>query len=114
MPQDKDAKGMNITEALTKCDETLRLAAQFQKDKGATVYTAEMHCTACGLAMRQVLFPKSGDALEATSTNIGTLFHALYNHSAWRQKFEKAKLFPKKEERSLTTAMEELEAEFGE
>jgi len=105
---------MDKQQALKKCDETLRLAAQHWKDKGARAYTAEMHSTACGLAMRQVFFPANGEAFEPTATNVADVFHALYNHSAWRQKFEKAGLFPKKEDRSAVSLMQELEEEFGE
>ena len=105
---------MTMTEALKKCGETMELAAQHFKDKGA-VYTSDMHATAAGLAIRQVLFPKDGsEGVEPTSSNIGTLFHALYNHSAWRQKWEKAGYFKKKEERSAQSLMQELEEEFGE
>lgn len=85
----------------------LELAAKHFKDKGATAYTAELHASACGYALAKAL----KDGMEPTSTNLGALFHAVYNQSAWRQKFEKAKLFPKKEERSLDTLVNDLEKE---
>lgn len=102
---------MDIKKALEKLAETLTQAAQFAKDKGATTYTAEMHASACGLAMRVIFHPKQGEALEPTNANYAAVFHAAYNHSAWRQKFEKAKLFPKKEERTFGGLMAELEEE---
>lgn len=112
---------MNIDQALAKADETLRAAAVYQsRDKGAKSYTAEMHSQAVGLAMRQVFAPKEGSGLEPlapTTANYTTMFHALYNHSAWRQKFEKkgkdgsAPLFAKKEGRTVVDMENELENE---
>lgn len=92
----------------------MELIATSYKDKGKLTYTAELHCEAVGFVMRKAFFPKSGDALEPTSANFAAMVHALYNHSAWRQKWEKKKLFAKKEARTFETSMDELEEEFGE
>lgn len=111
---------MTIEDGFKKANEIMWNAATFYaKDKGATAWTAELHSTAAGLALRAVFQPKEGQGLEASATNYGKLFHALYNHSAWRQKFEKGTderpaLFKKKEERGATSLMQELEEEMGE
>lgn len=88
----------------------LELAARHFKDKGATSYTAELHASACGFAIAKTL--KAG--MEVNSANCGALFHALYNQSAWRQKFEKAGIFAKVGERSLESLVDSLEEEMGE
>lgn len=105
---------MDKTKALEKLNEILTLAAQAAKDKNLTTYTAEMHANACGIAMRVIFAPKQGVGLPQTNENYAAVFHAAYNHSAWRQKFEKAKLFPKKEDRNVSTLVNELAEELGE
>ena len=104
---------MTIEKALVQIQETMTAVATFEsKDRGATTWTTDMHAGAAGLAMRRVFAPKSGvDGLEASSANYTTLFKALYNHSQWRQKFEKAKLFAPKSERTAKTVENEYEAE---
>tara|TARA_R110000868_G_scaffold40556_2_gene139838 strand:+ start:1518 stop:1838 length:321 start_codon:yes stop_codon:yes gene_type:complete len=98
-----------IKKVLAKASETMTLAAQHYKDKGATKYTAELHCGSVGYAMAQAV--KGG--MEANSANLGAMVHALYNHSAWRQKFEKAGIFEKAQERSFENMAAGLEEEFG-
>lgn len=102
---------MTIAEAISKSQETMVLAAKHYADNGAKVYTAEIHRLSAGLAMKQVF--KAG--LEQTAVNFADVFGALSNHSAWRQKLVGQKLFPEPSKKGgLTTAMADLEAEFGE
>ena len=110
---------MKIEVALKKVDETMQLCARHYADVGVKVYSADKHTNAAGLALKKVLAPAAladgtpADAVELTSANLAMLFHALYNHSAWRQKFEKAGLFEKKSERTVGDAIAELEEEVG-
>lgn len=106
---------MQIKDAIAKAAEIMKLAAQHGKDKGKIAWAAEDHATAAGYCLRVVFHPKDGkDALEPTAANYAAMFHALYNHSAWRQKFEKDGIFAKAGERSLASTVSELEEEFGE
>lgn len=105
---------MDMKTALEKVSEIMKLAAQHAKDKGAIAWSAEAHATAAGYCLRVVFQPKDGQGLEPTAANYAGMFHALYNHSAWRQKFEKAGIFAKQGERSLAGLVGELEEEFGE
>lgn len=98
-----------MKKVLAKAAETMTLAAQHYKDKGQKKYTAELHCGSVGFAIAQAV----KDGMEPTSANFGAMVHALYNHSAWRQKFEKAELFEKAQERSLESLTAGLEEEFG-
>lgn len=96
--------------ALKNAAETMKLGAQVQKDEGRTAYKAEMHAALAGHAMAKEL----AAGLEPTAGNLAAMFHALYNHSAWRQKFEKDGIFPKAEERAkggLADLLSELEEE---
>jgi len=79
-----------IEEALKVGAETLELVARAQADKGVRSYSAALHAAACGIAFEKAI----QGGLEPTRANMTALFHALYNHSAWRQKFTKMKLFP--------------------
>lgn len=88
-----------------KCAETMMLVAQALKDRGATSYKAEMHVTAMAIAIEKVV--KAG--MEVSRENMTAVIHALYNHSAWRQKFEKAGVFAKAGDRTgdILAAMQE-------
>jgi len=100
----------NINDAIKSAAETMKLGAQVQKDKGRTAYKAKMHAALAGYAMAKEL----AAGLEPTAENLAALFHALYNHSAWRQKFEDAGIFPKAKERAkgdLADLLSELEDE---
>lgn len=79
---------MTTQEKIAKAAETMKVAAQAFVDRGQKTYTAEIHCACAGksLAVAQ------GEE-KLTATDAAALFHALYNHSAWRQRFEKAGLF---------------------
>ncbi len=114
---------MTLEYALKKASEILYLAAERQaKDKKAQAYTAAIHSEGVGYAMRVLFHPKddAADRLEPSTKNFIAVFHALYNHSAWRQKFEKGKdattpaLFKKADKRDVTAVESELEEEFGE
>lgn len=70
--------------------ETMELVARAQADKGVKVYTAATHAAGVGIGMSKAL--QAG--MEPSRENMTALFHAGYNHSAWRQKFEKAGIFP--------------------
>ncbi len=109
---------MTLEKALSKASEIMvNAATHYAKDKGEKQYTAVLHARSAGYAMRVVFAPKdaAADKLEFTTENSIAVFHALYNHSAWRQKFEgeKYKLFAKKEKVSVDTYAGELEEEMG-
>lgn len=53
-------------------------------------YSAKKHSGAAGRYLAQVV--AEGLVLDAMAATL--LFHSLANHSAWRQKFTKAKIFP--------------------
>ena len=105
---------MTIKEALAKLADTLEKAARHYKDKGKLVYSTEDHANSVGFAMRQIFHPKEGEGLESTGANYASVFLAAYNHSAWRQKFERLDIFPKKEAKTFENAVSALEEEFGE
>lgn len=87
---------MSLENALKKASEIMvNAATHYAKDLGEKKYSVEMHAEASGYAMRVLFAPKREDAerLPQTDANYAAVFHALYNHSAWRQKHEKAKLF---------------------
>lgn len=105
-----------MTAIVKRAAEQMELNARFYKDKGETKYTAEKHASSVGYCLKQaltkpVIVEKAEVAMEVTTQNLGDLFHALYNHSAWRQKFEKADIFPKATERSLAGITDELDVE---
>jgi hypothetical protein len=111
------ANVIKTVDALKKASEILDLAARAEKDKGATAWTATLHVKVCGYIMRVLFAPKDPNAarLEQTSENYAAVFHAIYNQSAWRQKFEKAEIFEKStvaKGKEYGTA--ELEEEMGE
>lgn len=99
----------DMKKVLDKAAERMELCAKHFKDKGASAYTAALHSSAAGIAIARAF--EGDDALELTPKNVTTLFHALYNHSAWRQKWEKAGLFAKASERSLDGLVEDLDSE---
>lgn len=86
------------------------LIAKHYKDKGELQYTALLHTNAAGLAMKKT-FVDGG--LEPTAVNYAGVFATLHNHSAWRQKFEKAGIFPKATARDVTDQIASLEEELG-
>lgn len=98
-----------IKEAITSAGENMVLAARHYADKGATVYTAEIHILSLGLAMKK----EFAAGLEPTATNYADLAKALYNHSAWRQKLVKLEVYPEPKARTSEASMADLEAEFG-
>jgi hypothetical protein len=111
------ANVLKMEDALKKADEMMWNGARAAKDRGAVAWTAEEHVRICGLIIRVLFHPKDDSAarLEPTSANYAAVFYALYNQSAWRQKFEKDnKVFVKKAAKSFDTAMDALEEEFGE
>lgn len=61
-------------------------------------YSAKKHSGAAGKYLAKVV--EEGLVLDPMAATL--LFHSLANHSAWRQKFTKAKIFPEveKEEKS--------------
>ena len=71
-------------------------AAKAFKDRGADSYSADRHAAGMGLALHKAQ-KENGEALNADQ--LAALCHATYNHSAFRQKFEKAGIFPKAEAR---------------
>ena len=105
-----------MEDALKKAGEVLGLAAKAAKDRGVVAWTADEHVRACGYIIRVLFHPKDPEAakLEPTAANYAAVFHAVYNQSAWRQKFEKDGIFEKKAAKSYDNAMQELEEEMGE
>ncbi len=111
-----NAQWKTVEEAIKVAGENMEMIAKTFKEKGKKVYNAELHSQAAGFVMRQAFAPKNGELpVEPTSANYCAMFHALYNQSAWRQKWEKAGYFTKATSaKGFEGAMDELEEEFGE
>ena len=114
-----DSRGANVIERIIMknvmtLENALKKAAVLMDDMakhaaidlGEKKYSVELHAEAAGYAMRVLFHPKGvktdadGNAvnvLEPTTANFASLFHGLYNHSHWRQKFERAGYFAKTE-----------------
>lgn len=88
---ERKACSMQINEAIRKSSEEMFLGAKAFKDKGYTAYEARLHAALVG----RIIANRLNDGMQANDKNFAALFHALYNHSAWRQKFEKEGIFPK-------------------
>ena len=82
---------MQVNEAIRKSSEEMFLGAQAFKDKGYKAYEAKLHAALVG----RCLAKRISEGMEPNDKNLGAMFHALYNHSAWRQKFEKKGIFEK-------------------
>jgi uncharacterized protein (DUF2147 family) len=110
------ANVMKIEDALKKAADMMVMGAKAEKDRGAVTWTADLHVQVCGFIIRVLFNPKNPDAprLEQTGDNYARVFYALYNQSAWRQKFEKAEIFAKAAGKSFESKMNELEEEFAE
>jgi hypothetical protein len=102
---------MTIQEMIKKACETMQLAAQAFADRGQKAYTTEMHAACAGKALETVQKAKEEGPLSAAE--FAALMHALYNQSAWRQKFEKAGVFAAAGKRATTfdALMAELDEE---
>jgi hypothetical protein len=117
---------MTIQEMIKKACETMQLAAQAFADRGQKSYTTEMHAACAGKAINIIMQDRAreiGDEIEKSqacasvtvtlsAAELAALFHALYNQSAWRQKFEKAGIFAAATKRATT--FEGLMAELDE
>lgn len=101
---------MTTQDMIQKAAEVVKLGAQAMADRGQKVYTVEIHCAVAGKAMCEVA-KVHGQPLTGAET--AALFHALYNHSAWRQKLEKEKVFTPLAKRATTfeSLMQELDEE---
>jgi hypothetical protein len=102
---------------IKKASETMTLAAQAFADRGQKSYTTEMHAACAGKALESVqreMIAKTpeGERQVLNAAELAALFHALYNQSAWRQKFEKAGVFAAATKRATT--FEGLMAELDE
>lgn len=92
---------MTIQDAIKMGGETLELVAKAQADKGVRAYSAAIHAAACGIAFAKAM----EGGLAPSRENMTALFHALYNHSAWRQKFSgEGKIFPEASKRPSSSA----------
>lgn len=91
--------------------KVMESAARAFADKGKKMWTTEMHSAAAGLAISKVQAEQAEGPLDAGA--LGALFHALYNHSAWRQKFTKLGIFAESAKRvsSLGGLLDELNEE---
>jgi cobyric acid synthase len=98
---------------VTKAQETMKVCAQAFADRGHKSYTVELHCACAARSTDRSLAMLVGeDGEPAREAVLGALFHALYNQSAWRQKFEKEKIFtsaPKA--KTFTSLLDELTEE---
>jgi hypothetical protein len=110
---------MTIQEMIKKAGDTMTLAAQAFADRGQKAYTTEMHAACAGKAISNAIQELPDDPVVDDAGNeigkatvVAALFHALYNQSAWRQKFEKAKVFEPATKRATT--FEGLMAELDE
>jgi hypothetical protein len=103
---------------IKKAGDTMTLAAQAFADRGQKSYTTEMHAACAGKAIESVQAAKEAaqagqtERKPLTAAEFAALFHALYNQSAWRQKFEKAGVFAAATKRATT--FEGLMAELDE
>lgn len=90
---------MDIAKALVFVQEYMTknakvVAAQMTEAGLVPAYRAKAHSAAAGRVMSHLAM-NGVDELEMNAVNMTTLFHSLANHSAWRQKFEAAGIFPK-------------------
>ena len=86
-------------------------AARMYQDKGRTEYKAELHRAAAALALEKAM---GKFKLEPNARNLATLLGMVDNHSAWRQRFEKAGIFPAKGAAPLGSKTDSLLAELAE
>jgi hypothetical protein len=112
---------MTIQEMIKKAGDTMTLAAQAFADRGQKSYTTEMHAACAGKAIAGVQAAKVKELTDSaqsdtdmllTAAELAAMFHALYNQSAWRQKFEKAGVFAAATKRATT--FEEYAAQLDE
>lgn len=82
---------MQVNEAIRKSSEEMFLGAQAFKDQGFSAYEARLHAALVG----RCLAKRISEGMKPNDKNFAALFHALYNHGAWRQKFEKKGVFEK-------------------
>jgi hypothetical protein len=71
--------------------ESAKAIAKAAEDAGLVPhYSAKKHSGAAGKYLAQCV----ADGVPMDAMGCTLLFHSLANHSAWRQKFTKAKIFP--------------------
>ena len=100
---------MTLQDAITMAGTTLELSARAFKDKGFESYEAKCHAAACGRAIAKAI----GGGMEPNQANLGGLFQAIYNHSAWRQKFEKLGIYTKAGDKVASQSLAEMLEEEG-
>lgn len=93
---------MDIKNALEVVSEYMTrnakaVAEQMGKDGLVPSYRSKAHSAAAGRVIAHLLM-NGVDELEGSVANMTVIFHSLANHSAWRQKFEGAGIFPRSEE----------------
>lgn len=101
----------SLAQVASFVQETMTAAARMYQDKGRTEYKAELHRAAAAVAMEKTM-SKFGFAPSAR--NIAVLLGMVDNHSAWRQRFEKAGIFPAKGAAPLGSKTDSLLAELAE
>lgn len=100
---------MTIQDAKVMAGTTLELSARAFKDKGFESYEARCHSAACGRVISKAI----AGGLEPSQANMGELFQAIANHSAWRQKFEKLGIFTKASEKAPSQSLADMLEEEG-
>lgn len=104
-------KEVTVGEIANLVEEAMYAGAQVQKDNGRTEYKAEIHRALAAYAMAKALGKFN---LPPTAANLRTLLAMVDNHSAWRQKFEKKGIFPKKEDRPASAKADDYLAQLEE
>ncbi len=92
-------------------NEKMLTGARVQKDKGRVIYTAEIHRALAAYSMAAAM---EKFTLQSDAPTLRMLLAMVDNHSAWRQRLEKAKIFPKKEDRPVGSEADDLLAELSE
>ena len=90
--------------------ETMEAGARVQKDKGRIEYKAEIHRALAAYSMAKAMERYS---LKPDAPTLRMLLAMVDNHSAWRQRFEKAGIFPKKDQRPIGAAVDDYLAELA-
>ncbi len=111
MQNENQSKEITVGEIANLVEEAMFAGAQVQKDSGRTEYKAEIHRALAAYAMAKGI-AKFG--LAPTAANLRTLLAMVDNHSAWRQRFEKKGIFPKKEDRPVGAKADDYLAQLEE
>lgn len=101
---------MTNVQVIAKVQEALNLGAQAAKDAGETTWRTERH----NVIVAAVLSKAIAAGWQPSPAEMFQVIQSTYNHSAWRQKFEKEGLFKtgkKAGDRDIAALLGQLEGE---